>query len=504
MVGCRNCGSPLEYRKMLCAKCGEWTPNDAETAGHIGTVNKAKTTTLDLVEAVSLERIKTGGPWDDVWGGGFVPCSITLVGGGAGLGKALALDTPIPTAAGWTTMGKVRLGDTLFDERGIRCKVAGVTRVMRNRDCYAVTFTGGETIVADADHLWSTTTLIECAEKAGVTTSRTTRQIADSLKVSPNIKHTISRIGPLRQTFFIVDARPVPSVPVRCISVDSPSQLYLAGKSMVPTHNTTMLLQVASLFAQLSGKRAYFLSAEQSPGEIRMTAERLQISNLNQFRVMSEFGAGADIDKALLREDPPSTLVVDSVSALCGKDAHAAVVVSRNIKKLAVEFKCPAFLICHMNKQSDFAGLYTLQHDVDTLVTVSGMDNERVVQGLLRKGYPEDLLEGLRVLTAWKNRYGPTGKDYHLTMTSHGLAPMPEVEEKKKKPRGERRSEPIEQHSDQYSVQLEHQSKAYKPEAAAEVSKHKRPPKQASPKKPTTPKRSVKHNAKRAKEAVRA
>ena len=36
----------------------------------------------------------------------------------------------------------------------------------------------------------------------------------------------------------IVDIRPVESVPVRCISVDSPSHLYLITRAMIPTHNT--------------------------------------------------------------------------------------------------------------------------------------------------------------------------------------------------------------------------------------------------------------------------
>ena len=36
----------------------------------------------------------------------------------------------------------------------------------------------------------------------------------------------------------VVDIRPIPSVPVRCIAVDSPSHLFLAGRSMIPTHNT--------------------------------------------------------------------------------------------------------------------------------------------------------------------------------------------------------------------------------------------------------------------------
>ncbi|HLI84118.1 MAG TPA: terminase gpA endonuclease subunit, partial [Bryobacteraceae bacterium] len=36
----------------------------------------------------------------------------------------------------------------------------------------------------------------------------------------------------------IVSIEQVPSVPVRCIEVDSPSHLYLAGRAMAPTHNT--------------------------------------------------------------------------------------------------------------------------------------------------------------------------------------------------------------------------------------------------------------------------
>lgn len=37
---------------------------------------------------------------------------------------------------------------------------------------------------------------------------------------------------------YIVGVEPVESVPVKCITVDSQSRLYLCGKAMVPTHNT--------------------------------------------------------------------------------------------------------------------------------------------------------------------------------------------------------------------------------------------------------------------------
>jgi phage terminase large subunit GpA-like protein len=39
----------------------------------------------------------------------------------------------------------------------------------------------------------------------------------------------------------IVAVEPVESVPVRCIQVDSPNRLYLAGRTMIPTHNTEMV-----------------------------------------------------------------------------------------------------------------------------------------------------------------------------------------------------------------------------------------------------------------------
>ena len=71
------------------------------------------------------------------------------------INSPLALDTPLPTPFGWTTMGDVEAGDMLLDEKGKPVKVAGTSPVFINRDCYKVTFDDGSTIVADADHLWT-------------------------------------------------------------------------------------------------------------------------------------------------------------------------------------------------------------------------------------------------------------------------------------------------------------------------------------------------------------
>ena len=71
-----------------------------------------------------------------------------------GSGKALAIDTPLPTPSGWTTMGDVRIGDTLFDDCGRQCRVVMKSEVFVGHDCYRVTFGDGESIVCDAGHLW--------------------------------------------------------------------------------------------------------------------------------------------------------------------------------------------------------------------------------------------------------------------------------------------------------------------------------------------------------------
>ena len=81
-----------------------------------------------------------------------------LVAGATGSGKALALDTPIPTPRGWTTMGQVQVGDRVFDEHGRPCTVLAATPVMRDRPCYEVEFSDGTVIVADAEHQWRTST----------------------------------------------------------------------------------------------------------------------------------------------------------------------------------------------------------------------------------------------------------------------------------------------------------------------------------------------------------
>jgi hypothetical protein len=82
-----------------------------------------------------------------------------LIAGATGAGKALALDTPIPTPGGWTTMDEVQVGDQVFDEHGHPCNVIAATPIMHGRPCYEVEFSDGTVIVADAEHQWRTQTV---------------------------------------------------------------------------------------------------------------------------------------------------------------------------------------------------------------------------------------------------------------------------------------------------------------------------------------------------------
>lgn len=71
-------------------------------------------------------------------------------------GKALAIDTPIPTPTGWKDMGDLQVGDFVFDENGCPVRITMTTPTMLGHDCYEVEFDNGEIIVADAGHRWLT------------------------------------------------------------------------------------------------------------------------------------------------------------------------------------------------------------------------------------------------------------------------------------------------------------------------------------------------------------
>jgi len=77
----------------------------------------------------------------------------TVSSNNAPSGRALSLDTPIPTPDGWRTMEDLQVGDKVFDDAG-RVSYVLATANWSNRPCYEITFNSGETIVADENHEW--------------------------------------------------------------------------------------------------------------------------------------------------------------------------------------------------------------------------------------------------------------------------------------------------------------------------------------------------------------
>jgi hypothetical protein len=112
------------------------------------------------------------------------PGELTIITGIPSHGKALSLDTPLPTPTGWTTMGAVQQGDWLFDETGTPCQVLRTTEVMYGHPCFEVTFSDGTQVIADADHQWLTNT--DKARRSARMARRHERHIPRALRLRGN------------------------------------------------------------------------------------------------------------------------------------------------------------------------------------------------------------------------------------------------------------------------------------------------------------------------------
>jgi len=94
-----------------------------------------------------------------------------IVEAATGTGKALDVDTPIPTPTGWKRMGDLVRGDFVFDEKGHPTRVTAAFDVMHHRTCYEVMFSDGSSIVADAEHEWASHTSVDRSWSSRLRTS---------------------------------------------------------------------------------------------------------------------------------------------------------------------------------------------------------------------------------------------------------------------------------------------------------------------------------------------
>jgi len=115
--------------------------------------------TVDEIEHASsrsgeLTGVPTGFTDFDNLTNGLHPGQMIVVAARPAVGKALALDTRLPTPSGWTTMGEVAVGEFVIGGDGRPTRVTRATDVMMGRPCFEVEFSDGSVIVADAEHQW--------------------------------------------------------------------------------------------------------------------------------------------------------------------------------------------------------------------------------------------------------------------------------------------------------------------------------------------------------------
>ncbi len=173
--------------------------------------------TMDEIDSIASRGgislgVPTGFTELDELTNGLHAGQMIIVAARPGVGKALALDTPLPTPTGWTTMGEVRVGDELLDADGHPTRVVAATEIMTDRPCYEVEFSDGTVLVADEQHQWLTETresrrsAQEAAAgrprrapvAAGV---RTTAEIANTLRCAiadHRLNHSVTNTRPLQ------------------------------------------------------------------------------------------------------------------------------------------------------------------------------------------------------------------------------------------------------------------------------------------------------------------
>ncbi len=118
----------------------------------------------------------------------------TCVASGHNVGKALCLETKVPTPTGYRRLGDVELGDQLIAPSGKPCNVTFVTPTMTDLKCFKIDFGYGLTVDACEDHQW----VAHLTKRSGMKRiplwdatpkTYTTREIAEHLAKSGSVAY---------------------------------------------------------------------------------------------------------------------------------------------------------------------------------------------------------------------------------------------------------------------------------------------------------------------------
>ncbi len=155
---------------------------------------------------------------------------------------------------------------------------------------------------------------------------------------------------------------------------------------------STLLLEVAHRWAQ-AGRRALYLSGEESAGQIRMRAERTGCSHDEVY-----LAAESDLQTALghIEEVRPTLVVVDSVQTMSTTEADGVTGGVTQVRAVTTALTMTAkttgvaiILVGHVTKDGAIAGPRSLEHLVDVVLHFEG-----------------DKTSALRMVRGVKNRFG--------------------------------------------------------------------------------------------------
>lgn len=188
-----------------------------------------------------------------------------------------------------------------------------------------------------------------------------------------------------------------------------PGSLVLLGGAPGVGKSTLLTMLAGQLAAR--GDRVVYLSAEESAAQVRARAQRLGAEHEGFFLVEQPV-----LEQVLptLYDDPPALLIVDSIQTVLSQDIDGVpglVSQIRGCGSLLADFaratSTSVVLVGHVTKDGDLAGPRVLEHLVDTVLYFEPQDEGTV-----------------RMVRAFKNRFGRTGELAVLEMTGTGLRPV--------------------------------------------------------------------------------
>ncbi|MCG3650960.1 DNA repair protein RadA [Aliarcobacter butzleri] len=194
-----------------------------------------------------------------------------------------------------------------------------------------------------------------------------------------------------------------------------PGSLTLIGGSP-GVGKSTLLLKVAGSIAK-SNKKVLYVSGEESAGQIKLRANRLEANSDNLF-LLSEIKLEEIMDE-LLREDY-EVCIIDSIQTIYSSSLTSAPGSVSQVREITFELMRKAkesniamFIIGHITKDGSIAGPRVLEHMVDTVLYFEGEASRE-----------------LRMLRGFKNRFGSTSEIGIFEMTAEGLISAKDIASK--------------------------------------------------------------------------